>query len=115
MAIGLVVEILGDVFGRGIERGEGLEVVQHLVVDAVDDRAQHVLEQLEVEEQSGFVERGAGQRDADLVVVAVRVLALAFVVAEIVAGGEIRLHGDFVHSRRLDPARRCGPHFLILI
>ena len=29
---------------------------------------------------------------------AVRVLALAFVIAEIVAGGETRLHGDFVHG-----------------
>jgi hypothetical protein len=35
--------------------------------------------------------------------VAVRVLALAFVVAEIVAGGEICLHGNFKHGRSLDP------------
>ena len=69
----------------------------------------HLLEQLEVEQQAGLVERGAGQRDADLVVVAVRVLALAFVVAEIVAGGEICLHGDFIHRRLLDPVRGNRP------
>ena len=85
------------------------------MVDAIDDGAQHLLQQLEVEEQTGLVERGAGQRDADLVVVAVRVLALAFVVAEIVAGGEIRLDSNFVHVRLLDPARARGPHFFILI
>jgi hypothetical protein len=36
---------------------------------------------------------------------AMRILALAFVIAEIVAGGENRLDGDFVHLRLLDPAR----------
>jgi hypothetical protein len=43
----------------------------------------------------------------------VRVLALAFVVAEIVAGGKIRLDGNFVHSRLLDPVRDapCTPSF----
>ena len=55
--VGLVVEIFGDVLGRGIEHGEGLEVVEHLVVDAVDDGAHHLLEQLEVEQQAGLVER----------------------------------------------------------
>ena len=69
------------------------------------DRAQHLLEQLEVEQQTGLIELGAGQRHADLVVVAVRVLALAFVVAQIVAGGEICLHGNFKHRCQLNPAR----------
>ena len=36
---------------------------------------------------------------------AMRVLALALVVAEIVAGGEIRFDGDFIHLRLLDPVR----------
>jgi hypothetical protein len=35
----------------------------------------------------------------------VRVLALAFVVAQIVAGGEICLHSNFKHRCQLNPAR----------
>ena len=69
------------------------------MVDALDNRAKHLLEQLEVEQQAGLVQRGPGQGNADLVVVPVRVLALALVVAEVVAGGETGLHGDFIHRR----------------
>src|ERR1035438_3581700 len=46
---GLVVEVLGQVLGRGVEDGEGLEVVEHLVVDALDYRTQQILEQFEVQ------------------------------------------------------------------
>ena len=45
---------------------------------------------------------------------AVRVLALAFVVAQIVAGGKIRLHGNFIHCCLLDPARTKPLHSTIL-
>ena len=99
-----LVKILGDVFGRGVDGGERLKIIEHLVVDAVNNGSQHVLHELEVEEQAGFVELGAGQSDANLVVMAVRVLALASVIAEIVAGGEIRLHGNFKHGCSLDSA-----------
>ena len=51
------------------------------MVDAVDDRTHDVLQVLEVEQQPGRVELFSTQRDAHLVVVAVRVLALAFVIA----------------------------------
>ncbi len=60
----------------GLSVVEWLEIVEHLVVDAIDDRAHDVLEQFEVEQQAGGVELGSGQGDTDLVVVAVRVFAL---------------------------------------
>jgi hypothetical protein len=46
---------------------------------------------------------------------AVRVLALTFVIAEIVAGGEIRLDGNFVHLRLLDPVGKTHRTVPILI
>jgi hypothetical protein len=101
LLVGLVIEVFGQVLGRGVQHREGLQVVEHPVVDAVDHRAQHLLEQLEVQQQAGFVQFGPGQRDADLVVVPVRVLALALVIAKVVSGGETCLHGDFIHRRLL--------------
>src|SRR5580704_19760484 len=98
LEFGFVVEVPGEVFGRGVERGEGLEVVNHLVVEVVDDGAHDLLEEFEIEEQAGFIEVFALQGDEDLVVVAVRILALATVVAEVVAGGEAGFYGYFEHD-----------------
>ena len=47
LLVGLVEEIFRDIFGRWIQPDKRLKVVEHLVVDAVDHRAQHLLEQLE--------------------------------------------------------------------
>src|ERR1035437_3424159 len=112
---GLVVEVFGQVLGRGVENNEGLEVVEHLVVNALDDRAQQMLEQLEVQQQAGRVQLRPGQGDADLVVVAVRVLALALVVAEVVSGGETCLHGDFKHGCLLDSVRGSAPESILVL
>ena len=95
---GLVVKVAGEVFGGRVELGEGLEVVDHLVVEVVDDGLQQILQQLEVEQQAGLVEFGAGQRDQHTVVVAVGILALAVIVAQVVAGGEAGFYGDFKHA-----------------
>src|ERR1035437_735575 len=100
---GLVVEVPGDVFSRWIEFGERLQVVEHLVVDALDDGAHHQLELFEVEQQAGRVQRFSGEGDADLVIVAVRVLTLAVVIAEVVAGRKAGVHGDFIHEILRDP------------
>ena len=62
------------------------EVIEHLVVDAVDDRTHHLLQQLEIQQQPGCVQFPAPQRQADLVVVAMRILALAAVVARVMSG-----------------------------
>jgi CIC family chloride channel protein len=70
------------------------------VVEVVDDGAEEGLEELEVEQEAGGVELGAGEGDEDAVVVAVRVLALAVVVAEVVAGGEAGFYGDLEHGGR---------------
>src|ERR1035441_1858233 len=115
LLIGLVVEVFGDVLGRGIQDREGLQVVEHLVVDAVDDRTQHLVEQLEIEQEASLVQRGPGQGDADLIVMPVRVLALALVVAQIVAGGETGLHGDFIHRRQLLSCAGNIPDLIILL
>src|ERR1700759_5633378 len=56
LAVGLIVKVARQVLCRWVELGEGLEVIEHLVVDAVDDRAHHLLEQLEVEEEPGGVQ-----------------------------------------------------------
>src|SRR5258706_13587048 len=98
LELGLVVEVAREIFGRGVERGEWLEVVDHLVIEVVDDGAHDLLEQLEIEEQASLVEVFALEGDEDLVVVAVRVFALAAVVAEVVAGGEAGFYGYFKHE-----------------
>jgi hypothetical protein len=53
---GLLVEVFSDVFGRWIQHRKWLELVEHLMVDAVDDRAQNLLEQLEVQQEAGGVQ-----------------------------------------------------------
>lgn len=78
-------EVAGEVFSGGVEGGEGLEVVDHLVIEVVDGGAKDLLEELEVEEKAGLIEFVADESDEDAVVVAVRVFALAAVVAEVVA------------------------------
>ncbi len=95
---GLLEEVTGEVFGGRVELlVEGLEVVDHLVVEAVDDGAHDLLEEFEIKQEAGVIKIGANEGDEDFVVVAMRVLALALVVAEIVAGGEAGFHGDFKH------------------
>jgi len=78
---GLVEEVFGEVFGGGVEGGEGVEVVNHLVIEEFDRGAEDLLEELEVEQEAGVVEGFADERHEDAVVVAVGVFALAVVVA----------------------------------
>jgi hypothetical protein len=47
--------------------------------------------------------------------VAVRVLALAFVVAEVVSGGKTSLHGDFKHGCLLDSMRGSAPDSILVL
>src|SRR5258708_6393097 len=65
------------------------------MVEVVDDGAHDLFEEFEVEQERGFVECAALQRDEPLIVVAVGVLALAGIVAEVVAGGEAGFYGYF--------------------
>jgi hypothetical protein len=68
------------------------------MVEVFDDGAHDLFEELEVEQEASLVEIFALEGDEDLVVVAVRVLALATVVAEVVAGGEAGFYSYFKHD-----------------
>src|SRR6516225_1384235 len=114
LMIGFVVEELGQIFGRRIQYRERLQLIEHLVVDAVDYWPHHLLEQLEVEQETGLIEHGTGQGHADFIVVAVRVLALAFVIPEVVPGAESGLHGNFKHWSWLNSGREDVPLSFIL-
>ena len=114
-SIGLIEEVLRDVFSRRIQLDKRLKVVEHLVVDAVNDRAQYLLEQFEIQQQACLVQSVSAQSDADLVVVAVRILTLALVVAKVVSGGKACLHGDFVHRRLPDPVRGSAPRLILVL
>ena len=105
---GLLVEVFGQVFGRGVDLFvEGWEVVDHEVVEVFHGGAHDLFEELEVEEHAGLVELLADEGDEDLVVVAVGVLALASVVAEVVAGGETGFYGDFKHDASFPSVAAC--------
>src|SRR4051794_24731205 len=67
------------------------------MIKAVDGRLHHSLQVFEVEQQAGLVEFAALQGDPHLVIVAVRILALTFVVAQVMSGGEGVFNGDFEH------------------
>ena len=54
------------------------------MIEVFDGGAKDVLEELEVEQETGFIEVFADKSDEDAVVVAVRVFTFALVVAEVV-------------------------------
>jgi hypothetical protein len=77
------------------------------VVEVFDDGLEQRLENFEVEQETGFVELFADESDEHTVVMAVGILALAVVIAEVVAGGKTGFYGDLKHA--------CGfPSFLIV-
>lgn len=96
----LVIEIFGEIFGRRIDRREGFNVIDHLMVEAFDGALHHLFEVLEIEQKACFVELGSGQSHLNFIIVAVRVLALAFVVAQVVPCRERIFYRHFVHSLR---------------
>src|ERR1039458_47663 len=57
-----------------------------------------------IEQQAGLVEFSARQGHTNLVIVAVRVLALALVIAQVVSGGECVFDSNFVHEIQLASA-----------
>src|SRR5450631_879798 len=98
LAVGFIVKVAGQVFCRRVELDEWFEVIEHLVVDAVDDRTHDLLEQLEIQQQPGGVQFPAPQRQTNLVVVAMGVLTLAAIVAQVMSRGESRFDGYFIHG-----------------
>src|SRR5208282_3586513 len=102
--VGFVVEIFREILGGGVEDGEGLDLVDHLVVETVDGVLHHVFQIFEIEQQAGLVEFGAREGHTNLVIVAVRVLALALVVAQVVPCRECVFDGNFKHEIQLASA-----------
>ena len=74
------------------------EFVNHLVIEPVDHMAASLPEVFKIQQQPGFVEFLARQGDPDLVIVSVRLLALAFVITQVVAGGKRIFNRDFEHE-----------------
>src|SRR5215475_13121773 len=93
-----VVKIFRQVLGGGVDHREGLDVVDHLMIETLDDMPHDLAQILEIKEQTSFVEFGSGQRNANFVVMAVRVLALAFIVAQVVSRGKCVFNGYFEHG-----------------
>src|SRR5205814_10121047 len=94
---GLIIEVPGNILGRGIELNERLNVIQHLVVQPINYEFHDFLQVFEVKQQSGPVQLRSAQRYTDFVVVPMRVLTLALVIPQIVARGKRIFYGDFVH------------------
>src|SRR5438270_3027132 len=65
------------------------------------DHVLHYLPEIfEIEQQACLVEFGARESDPNLVVMAVRVFALAFVIAQVMACRKCVFHRDFEHVPR---------------
>ena len=54
--VGLVIEILGQIFRRRIDHRERLNIVDHLVIEALDDVLHDLAQIFEIEQQAGLVE-----------------------------------------------------------
>src|SRR5215469_13904437 len=93
-----IVKIFRQVLGGRVDHREGLDVVDHLMIETLDDMPHDLAQILEIKEQTSFVEFGSGQRNANFVVMAVRVLALAFIVAQVVSRGKCVFNGYFEHG-----------------
>jgi hypothetical protein len=99
LSAGLFVKILSQVLCAGIDIFvEGWEIVDHEVVKIVDSGAHHLLEKLEVEKHSSFVELFTYQGNENFVVMPMRVFALASVIAEVVAGRKAGFYSYFKHE-----------------
>jgi anaerobic magnesium-protoporphyrin IX monomethyl ester cyclase len=96
--VGFVIEILRKIFCRGINHRKWFNVIEHLVVEPLDHMLHDVAQVFEIEQQSSFVEFSAGERDTNLVVVPVRVFALALVVAQVMSGCERIFNSNFEHA-----------------
>ena len=68
------------------------------MVEPLDNVLHHFAQLFKIDQQPGLIEFFSGEGHADFVVVPVRLLALAFVVAEIVAGRKLIFDGNFVHE-----------------
>jgi len=68
------------------------------VIEIVHRRAQNVFELLEIQQQAGLVEGLPAQRNSHTVVVTVRLLALAAIVAQVVTRRKRVFDSNFEHA-----------------
>src|SRR5213078_1962509 len=89
---------------------EGRDLVDHLVIQPLDDVLHHVAQVLEIEQQSGLIQVFSSERYAHLVVVPVRVFAFPLVIAQVVACGKRVLDRNLVHESPGGPHKTAAPH-----
>src|SRR5206468_318589 len=107
----LLVEVAGEILGRGVDLGEGWQFVDHLMVQVIDDGPEERFENLEVKQQAGFIKLRTGKGDEHAIVVPVRVLALAMVVAQEMARREPCFYCDFKHMSGIPSLLPTEPFF----
>src|SRR5579875_217285 len=98
LARSLIVDVTRQIFRRRIERIERRKLVEILVIKRSDDGPNHLLEIDEIVEQAGGIKFLAGKDDANLVIMAVEIFALALVIAQVVRGGKRLFDANFVHE-----------------
>src|SRR5215472_13008633 len=72
------------------------------MIQTINHVPHHFAQVFEIQQQASFVEFAAGQGHANLIVVAVRVLALSLIVPQVMPCGKRIFDGDFEHG----PLRR---------
>ena len=102
---GLIMQKLGDIFSRWIDRVEGSLVIQELVIDVANEISQDPLEVREIKEQAYRIKLFAFNFNTHAIVMTVRILALALVSAQGVSGRKCLFHADLKHFLAVRPAR----------
>lgn len=94
---GLIMQKLGDIFSRWIDRVEGSLVIQELVIDVANEISQDPLEVREIKEQAYRIKLFAFNFNTHAIVMTVRIFALALVSAQGVSGRKCLFHADLKH------------------
>ena len=91
------MDVLGHILRRRVEHIERRELVEPLVVQAVENGVDHALHFHKIHQQPDGIQLVALQGDLAAVIVAVHVLALPVIVSQGVAGGECLFDRHFKH------------------
>src|ERR1700758_1043320 len=75
----LVIKKLCKILRRGIDGIEGRLIVQELVIDSLNDTANHALQMREIKEQANRIQSGPFEDNSHFVIVPLRVLALPLI------------------------------------
>jgi len=83
--VGVIEEISRQILSGWVQGGKGFQIIDHLMIEIIDDRSQQMLEFFEVQEQTRLVQFYASQGDKHPVVMAMWVLTPPIVVPQIMA------------------------------